>query len=111
MIQAYDIERVIDDLRELLDLHLRNDGKNPEEGVKRAIIHVRRAIDSLEHHDCEDAAEWYEPDYAGAIECLQLGLPILEAKYGHSSGEAQTARSIIAEYEQKPPTKSTPSTK
>lgn len=68
---------------------------------------IEDVIGELAGHDCDDFAseceeckqrdEWAEPDMPDVGECLELGLPHLEAKYGMHSMESETARSVLAD--------------
>lgn len=60
-----------------------------------------RIIDDIRSllYDLEKTGFGIDRSDVAAIECLQLGLPLLEAKYGHSSAEAEAVRSIIADHE------------
>lgn len=53
--------------------------------------------DLSDHLECIDLDLDLEDDgdIAGVIECLQLGLPLLEDKYGTSSDEADRVRMLI----------------
>lgn len=59
---------------------------------------LRDLVSDLERFDADDNDEIVVIDGA-VVECLQLGLPHLEDKYGKSSIEAFTVRNIIADHE------------
>ncbi len=58
------------------------------------ICDLRDLVSDLERFDADDNDEIIEVNSA-VVECLQLGLPLLEAKYGMSSGEAQTVNELL----------------
>lgn len=62
------------------------------------ICDLRDLVSDLERFDADDNDEIIEVNSA-VVECLQLGLPHLEDKYGKSSIEAFTVRNIIANHE------------
>ncbi|MBS1940974.1 MAG: hypothetical protein JST38_08870 [Bacteroidetes bacterium] len=59
---------------------------------------LRNIVSDLERFDADDDDEIVVIDSA-VVECLRLGLPLLEAKYGLSSQEADIVRAIIADHE------------
>ncbi|MBS1942587.1 MAG: hypothetical protein JST38_17085 [Bacteroidetes bacterium] len=61
-----------------------------------AMNELRDLVDALGRFDLDDDAI----EARGAVlECLRLGLPLIEEKYGLSSDEAAAVRSTIAENE------------
>ncbi len=55
---------------------------------------LRDLSDDLERIDLTCDLE-DDPDIYGVLECLLLGLPLLEEKYGTNSGEADRVRFLI----------------
>lgn len=55
---------------------------------------LRDLVSDLERFDADDNDEIIVVNSA-VVECLQLGLPLLEAKYGLSSSEAQAVNELL----------------
>lgn len=90
-------------LREAVDLLRKMRG---DLSAYDAVGIIEDVIGELAGHDCDDfasecdecmAREWEDPDMPDVGECLELGLPLLEAKYGMHSMESETVRSVLAD--------------
>lgn len=68
------------------------------ESLSSIISDLQDAVDELERHNqLQDALE-DDGDVHGVIDCLELGLPHIVEKYGHSSSESEAVRSLIAKW-------------
>jgi hypothetical protein len=64
--------------------------------ISSIISDLQDVVDDLERFDVIADMELEDDGgLAGVIECLTLGLPFIESKYGSSSNEAKKVRDII----------------
>jgi hypothetical protein len=68
-----------------------------ERSLTQIADELRDLIDDLELIDLCDELE-DDDELLGVVECLQLGLPHIEEKYGMHSNEAGAARRVIAKW-------------
>lgn len=62
------------------------------------ISDLQDAVDELERIDVVTDHLEDDGSVAGVIECLTLGLPFIESKYGSNSNEAEKVRDIVERY-------------
>lgn len=68
--------------------------------ITSIIDELRDLVNDLEQvgsiPELEESDPTLDPSFRGVIECLLLGLPAIEEKYGSNSGEADAVREILA---------------
>lgn len=62
------------------------------------ISDLQDLVDDLEGIDPDADTLQDDGDVRGVIECLELGLPHIVDKYGHSSNEAEAVRALIEKW-------------
>ncbi len=59
---------------------------------------MRDLVDDLDRIDLTSDSLADDGEVLGVIECLELGLPLIVEKYGHSSSESEAVRQLIQKW-------------